>query len=131
MMRQESRFDPVALSYAGAQGLMQVMPDTGAWIADRIGDANYTTMHLRRPIVSIQYGTWFIKWLLDLYDRDWIATLVAYNAGPGNLRRWTNDEPIPDHDLFYETIPVQQAQDYVRLIYEQYRAYEALYTSTD
>lgn len=65
--------------------------------------------------------------LVNLYDRDWIAALVAYNAGPGNLKAWTGGEPIQDHDLFYETLPSKQAQDYVRLIYENYSWYRKLY----
>ncbi|MBN1399730.1 MAG: transglycosylase SLT domain-containing protein, partial [Anaerolineae bacterium] len=74
---------------------------------------------------------WYLKTLLDLYERDWIAALVAYNAGPGNLRRWTDDQPIADHDLFYETLPSRQAQDYVRLIYEQYRVYQQVYAAPE
>lgn len=128
LMRQESRFDPRAVSYAGATGLTQVMPDTGEWIALRLGDEDYVKEDLRRPVISIHYGMWFMGQLLDMNRRDWIAALVAYNAGPGNLRKWTNDQPIAQHDLFYETLPVQQAQDYVWLIYEQYRMYQQLYS---
>jgi soluble lytic murein transglycosylase-like protein len=52
---------------------------------------------------------------------------VGYNAGPGNMSRWTNNRPIGDHDLFYETLPLQQPQDYIRLIYQNYSTYVALY----
>jgi hypothetical protein len=52
---------------------------------------------------------------------------VAYNAGPGNLSNWTGGEPIQDHDLFFETLPSRQAQDYVRSIYEHYSWYRQLY----
>ena len=127
LIRQESRFNPRALSYAGASGLAQVMPAAGEWIASRIGPPDYNSGDLVRPVVSVRFGAWFANVLLDMYDRDWFATLVAYNAGPGNLARWTGDQPIADHDLFYETIPVQQAQDYVRLIYQQYRRYQGIY----
>jgi len=78
-------------------------------------------------VVSIHYGMWYMGQLLDMNRRDWIAALVAYNAGPGNLRKWTGDQPIAQHDLFYEILAVQQAQDYVWLIYEQYRMYQKLY----
>lgn len=127
LVRQESRFNPHAVSYAGAVGLTQVMPDTGTWIASRIGPESYRREILYRPVVSVRYGMWLMHTLLDLYDRDWIAALVAYNAGPGNLKRWTNDQPITDHDLFVETLPVKQAEDYVKHIYQQYRMYEKLY----
>lgn len=127
IIRQESRFNPYAVSYVGASGLTQIMPATGAWIATRIGPDDYREDLLERPMLNLHYGAWFLNVLLGLYDRDWIATLVAYNAGPGNLKSWTDGKPIQDHDLFYETLPVEQAQKYVRLVYEQYRTYERLY----
>ncbi|MFO7698833.1 MAG: transglycosylase SLT domain-containing protein [Anaerolineae bacterium] len=120
LMRQESLFDSSARSSAGALGLAQIMPDTGKWIASQIGPDDYAVDLLLRPSLNLKYSAWFFELLLNLYDRDWVAALVAYNAGPGNLKNWTGGKPIQDHDLFYETLPSQQAQDYVRLIYEQY-----------
>ncbi|MGI5916425.1 MAG: transglycosylase SLT domain-containing protein [Anaerolineae bacterium] len=127
LIRQESRFDSWAISRSGASGLTQVMPATGAWIAERINDNTYHRDMLYRPVVSVNYGTWYIRHLLDLYDNDWVAALAAYNAGPGNLQRWTGGEAIADHDLFYETIPMEEPKSYVRLIYQQYRRYEQIY----
>ncbi len=127
LVRQESLFNPWAKSYAGALGLAQVMPATGEWIASSIGLDGHNHDLLLRPHISLRFGAWFLDLLLGLYDRDWIAALVAYNAGPGNLRNWTGGQPIEDHDLFYETIPVKQAQDYVTYIYEHYHRYERLY----
>jgi soluble lytic murein transglycosylase len=127
LIRQESRFDAWAVSRAGATGLTQVMPATGAWIAERINDRTYSHSMLYRPVVSVRYGTWYFGHLLGLYDRDWVASLVGYNAGPGNLQRWTSGNPITDHDLFYETIPMEEPKSYVRLIYQQYRRYQAIY----
>jgi soluble lytic murein transglycosylase len=127
VMRQESLFDPDARSYAGALGLAQIMPETGKWIASQIGPDDYRDSLLLRPYLNLKYSAWFYDLLLNLYDRDWIAALVAYNAGPGNLSKWTGGEPIQDHDLFFETLPSQQAQDYVRTIYEHYYWYRQLY----
>ncbi len=127
LIRQESLFDPQARSYAGALGLAQIMPATGEWIASQIGPEDYRESLLLRPNVNLRYSAWFFELLVNLYDRDWIAALVAYNAGPGNLKAWTGGKPIQDHDLFYETLPSKQAQDYVRLIYENYSWYRKLY----
>jgi len=127
LTRQESGFDSEAVSYAGATGLTQVMPATGADIARALGESGYRPEMLTRPVVSVRYGVYYLGMLLDRYHRDWIAALVGYNAGPGKLSRWTNDEPIADHDLFYETLPLQQPQDYIRLIYQNYSTYVALY----
>ena len=127
LVRQESRFNPHAVSYAGASGLTQVMPDTGTWIASQLGDTDYRHEMIFRPIVGVRYGVYYLAAALNQNDRNWIAALVAYNAGPGNLQRWSHGKPISDLDLFYELVPVAQTQDYIRLIYQQYRVYEALY----
>lgn len=127
LIRQESRFDARAISYAGATGLAQVMPQTASWIAERLGEVNYRRDLLVRPVVSLRYGAWYFHTMLTMFERDWVLALVAYNAGPGNAQRWAQGQSVADHDLFFETIPSQQAQDYVRLIYEQYAVYRRLY----
>ena len=130
LVRQESRFDPRAVSYAGALGLTQVMPATGSWIAAQLGESSYRNDLLLRPVVSVRYGVWYLAMLLDQQERDWIAALVGYNAGPGNLQRWSGGQPIGDYDLFYETLPVAQTQTYLRTIYQQYRRYQEIYVSS-
>ena len=127
LMRQESRFDPRALSYAGARGLAQVMPGTGEWIATRVDLADYRHDLLYRPQTSIRLGAWYLGWLLQDNGNDWIAALIGYNAGPGNLQRMTGGNPISDYDLFYETISIAQTKAYVEHIYEQYRLYQQIY----
>ena len=127
LIRQESRFDPQAVSYAGATGLTQVMPETGQWIASRLGVEPFSTRLLERPVISVRFGIWYMAQSLELFDRDWILALTAYNAGLGSAQRWTNGQAIADHDLFVETIPFAQTRDYVRRVYEQYRRYEEIY----
>ncbi|NLG28599.1 MAG: transglycosylase SLT domain-containing protein [Chloroflexi bacterium] len=127
LVRQESRFDARAVSYAGASGLTQVMPATGRDIAARLRDDDYTQEMLSWPVVSVRYGVWYLSWLLDLCERDWVAALISYNAAYGRLRQWTGEGPIHDHDLLYETMTVDQPRAYVRRIYEGYAMYQALY----
>ncbi|NLT74649.1 MAG: transglycosylase SLT domain-containing protein [Chloroflexi bacterium] len=127
LIRQESLFNAEARSSAGALGLAQIMPATGEWIATQIGPEEYADELLLRPVLNLRYSAWYYALLLSMYDRDWIAALVGYNAGPGNVANWTGGQPIVDHDLFFETLPSQQAQDYVRYIYEQYSRYRQIY----
>jgi len=130
LVRQESRFRPDAVSWAGATGLTQVMPATGAWIAERVGPEPFHRGLLTRPHVSVMQGVWYLEMLLQEYDNDWIAALVGYNAGPTNLSNWAGGGMIADHDLFHETMPLSEPQDYVRLIYEGYRIYQHIYGET-
>jgi soluble lytic murein transglycosylase len=87
LIRNESRFHPDALSQAGAVGLMQVMPETGAWIAERISLDTYSPEHLADPALNILLGTWYLRYLLDRFEYLEVA-LMAYNAGPSNAARW-------------------------------------------
>jgi len=127
LVRQESRFDPRARSWAGALGLTQVIPSTGAEIAQSIGPSGYRHEMLTRPHLSVQFGVWYMGRLLDLCNGDWIAALASYNGGYGNVQRWSGGLPIQDHDLFYELIGFGETRSYIRIIYVGYRTYRELY----
>ncbi|NLD43488.1 MAG: transglycosylase SLT domain-containing protein [Chloroflexi bacterium] len=128
LVRQESRFDPHSESWAGALGLTQVIPSTGADIAAAIGPADYRHDMLRRPVLSVRYGVWYLSRLLEICHRDWIAAISSYNGGYGNVTRWAGGEiPIADHDLFYELVTYAETKSYIRLVYENYRQYQAIY----
>ena len=87
VIRNESRFRPQAISPAGAIGLMQIMPETGAWIAQQLQLANYSTTLLEDVSLNIAMGSWYLRYLLNRFlTLD--AALMAYNAGPTNAERW-------------------------------------------
>ncbi|MBC7263518.1 MAG: tetratricopeptide repeat protein [Chloroflexi bacterium] len=127
LMRQESRFDPEAKSSSGAIGLTQVMPATGEWIARQLGEKGFTTRDLYRPVISVSYGMYYLVTALQAFEDDPFRALVAYNAGLSNARRWSEAFTPFDRDLFYEELPAEQAQAFVREIYRQYAAYRLLY----
>ncbi len=91
VIRAESRFDPHALSHAGAIGLMQIIPTTGEWIAAQIDEVGFTIEDLYDPEVNIRFGAWYLRYLLDRFGDANIA-LAAYNAGPSNAIRWQAGE---------------------------------------
>ena len=84
----ESRFDPNARSYAGAVGLMQVLPETAEFIARKTGGTEFVEADLRDPDINVRYGTWLLRYLRDLYDGDLELALAAYHAGPASVDRW-------------------------------------------
>jgi soluble lytic murein transglycosylase len=84
----ESRFDPNVRSSAGAVGLMQVLPETGEFIARSTGGTDFVEADLRDPDLNVRYGTWLMRSLLDRYDGDVKTALAAYHAGPANVDEW-------------------------------------------
>lgn len=127
LMRQESLFDPRSESSAGAVGLAQIMPETGAWIALRLGLQDYQQAWLQRPGVSVRFGLWYLAQALESSGRNWMAALAGYNAGIGAVSQWTDEQPVNDPDLFYECIPLDETRLYVQRVYEYYRAYQSVY----
>lgn len=99
VMREESRFDPQAVSQVGAVGLMQLMPATAQWIARHQKMARFD---LHDPDTNIRFGTWYLRYLIQRtgkLDR----ALAAYNGGEGNVARWPSGEiPFPETKAFVE-----------------------------
>lgn len=127
VIRQESRFDPLAGSWAGALGLMQVTPPTGEWIALQLGVRDFEKADLYRPSVNLRFGTWYLTRQLQDFGGEVPLALAAYNGGPGYARLWLSRLDEYDPDLFVETIPVAETQFYVRTITEQWEIYRHIY----
>jgi len=127
VVRQESLFQGAATSSASARGLMQVIPTTGAAIAAELGwPPGYTEADLHRPIVSVRFGTHYLKQQRDSFNGDLMAALAAYNGGPGNAAAWL-ERAGGDPDLFYEVIGYEETRTYLRTIYEVFNIYRNLY----
>ncbi len=120
---QESRWQVRAQSSAAASGLMQVIPDTGRWIANRLGDTEFRLSDLYRPLTALRYGTYYLDFCLDQFDDNPVYALAAYNGGPGNARKWATG----DDDLFVERVSFGETRSYVELIYTYYHGYTRAY----
>jgi len=127
VMRQESLYEGFIKSNAGARGLMQVIPSTGAQIVSQLGwPVNYSEDDLYRPDVSVAFGTHYLANNRNLLGGDLYAALAAYNVGPGNSLQWkelSGDDP----DLFLETVRFEETRNYIRNIFEIYTIYRRLY----
>jgi soluble lytic murein transglycosylase len=126
IIRQESLFEQGALSYAGARGLMQVIPSTGEWVAEQVGWPSYQEESLDRPYVSVKFGVYYLASALEYGGGNLMTALVGYNAGPGNARFWRSAAGVDD-DLYLETITNSQPQTYLRGVLQQYRIYQRLH----
>ena len=124
-VRQESCFNHRAESSVGALGLMQLMPKTAKEVAQKL-QCEYKTKHLKKPEYNLRLGQAYLKELLVLphIQNNLIKLAVAYNAGPGNLKRWEKkmkyyDDPL----LFLETIPSKETRTFVERILVNYWVY--------
>jgi soluble lytic murein transglycosylase len=131
LIRQESFFDPLAASPAGALGLTQVMPPTAEEIARSLNLAGFSTSDLLRPEVSIRFGAYYLRSQMDLSGGNPYFALAAYNAGPDSAVRWSGSLPTSDIDLFVELIDFDETRGYVKLVLENYAVYRFLYGEAD
>lgn len=115
LMRQESRFVAHARSRAGAQGLMQIMPATAAWIARQLGEKRKGKVDVNHPETNVRYGSFYLKRVLDDLQGSPVLATAAYNAGPGRARRWQAATPL-EGAIYIETIPFPETRDYVKKV---------------
>lgn len=127
LARQESRFQPVVRSGAGAQGLMQIMPATGRWIARKQGFKDYSADWLTRIDENIQVGCAYLRHVLDLLSNNPVMASAAYNAGPGRPRRWRDDSRPMEGAIFAETIPFNETREYVKRVMTNTEMYATLF----
>lgn len=128
LIRQESLFDPGAVSPVGAVGLMQIMPATGREIADSTGWEGYDAELLTNPAISLHFGARYLEDQLARFEDFWPAVLAAYNGGPENVARWwTFPERTLDAELWVDRIPYKETRNYVKKVVALYAAYQALY----
>ena len=116
----ESRFRDQT-SPAGAKGLMQILPSTADYIAEKSGGTQFEQGDLARPQINIAYGSWYLAYLLDKYGGNERLALAAYNAGEGKVDAWIGSGRRPDRT---EEIPYPETRHYVEQVLaarEQYR----------
>lgn len=115
LMRQESRFVVPARSSSGAQGLMQVMPATGKWVAGKIGMSGYHQGLLAEPNTNVRLGTSYMRLILEDLDNHPVLASAGYNAGPSRAKRWRDARPL-EGAIYAETIPFDETRDYVKKV---------------
>ncbi|WP_420631830.1 tetratricopeptide repeat protein [Candidatus Leptofilum sp.] len=127
LVRQESLFESFARSGAAAQGLSQVIPDTGLYIANLLNWPNFVNDDLYKPYVGLNFGAFYLSQQLNSFDGHAHAALAAYNGGPGNAARWY-DQAGDDLDLFVETVNFPETRLYIERIFVGFVIYNFLYS---
>jgi soluble lytic murein transglycosylase len=119
----ETKFD-ARTSAAGAQGLMQILPQTAEFLARRSGATTFHVSDLSTPEVNIAYGSYYLRYLLDRYHGSKVLALAAYNAGETNVDRWVvRNGP----KLAIDQIPFAETRAYVKRVLDAERSYRHTY----
>ena len=121
VIRTESHFEPKAVSHAGAEGLMQIMPVTAEWIAWRRG-YTHEREKVFEPAYNIDMGCYLLSYLLDYYKNDLILAVAAYNAGAGNVDDWLKQSEASSGESL--DIPFTETKNYVEKVLDSYEKYK-------
>jgi soluble lytic murein transglycosylase len=124
----ETKFAP-RVSVAGAEGLMQIMPQTAEFLARRSGATTFTVADLGEPQVNIAYGSYYLRYLLDEYKGNETFALAAYNGGESNVDRWLASARADGHTLTVKDIPFPETRAYVQKVLHAQVEYRQKYTS--
>jgi soluble lytic murein transglycosylase len=127
LIRQESEFNPLAVSRANAVGLMQLLPKTGKVVARSQGVRHYTPSQLFTPAVNIQLGTRYFRGMINQFGGSFEHALAAYNAGSDRVEEWMGQGPYRDSSEFVESIPFTETREYVQAIIRNANVYRQLY----
>ncbi len=130
--RQESEFDPEAISPADARGLMQLLPSTAQHVAEQ-HELPYGRGSLYNPEENLRLGTTYLGQMIDGFDGSYILGIASYNAGPGTVRKWRNAFGAPPKTLegsidWIESIPFTETRNYVQRVLENTQVYRTLET---
>lgn len=122
----ETKFDPRPSS-AGAEGLMQILPQTAEFLARRSGATTFTTADLATPQVNIAYGSFYLRYLLDEYGGSKVLALAAYNGGETNVSRWLGAARSQGHRFTLADISFSETRAYVLKVLRAQRDYRRSY----
>jgi len=126
LIRQESEFNPTAISRANAYGLMQLLPSVGKAMARQEGMGHFETFQLLDPVTNIKLGTRYLRQTLDKFGGEPVYGLAAYNAGDDRVTDWQAAGPYSGIDEFVESIPFTETREYVQAILRNVETYKAI-----
>jgi soluble lytic murein transglycosylase len=116
-------------SATGAKGLMQIQPETAKFIAHRSGGTGFEIADLGTPQINIQYGTYYLRYLLDRYGENVVLAVAAYNGGETNVDKWIARSGRRGKAFRIEDIPFPETRAYVERVLDAERKYRREYPS--
>lgn len=132
VVRCESSFRETATSSVGAMGLMQIMPETGLWLAGKFDEEEiFTEEMLYQPEVNLKYGCWFLQWLMGRYEGDRTLATAAFHAGHRTVDEWLEDPSVSPDGKTLKNIPYSSTDTYVGRVLTACEKYRELYDFSD
>lgn len=127
IIKNESNFEHKAVSGVGAVGLMQIMPETGRWIAEQMGLEEYKDSDLYQTKTNIRMGCWYLGELEHEFKNNMALVMIAYNAGRGQTHEWMEKNGW-DYDFNdIKAIPFPDTREYVSRVLQDRDKYYLLY----
>lgn len=123
IIKCESSFDARAVSRVNARGLMQIMPDTGTWLASRLNLKNYQPDALFDPETNIRFGAFYLSYLSDMFAGSPVMVASAYHAGANNVKHWALNRAEDRKTITLDLIPMDDTRSYVRKVMDAYAIY--------
>ncbi|HEY9784295.1 MAG TPA: transglycosylase SLT domain-containing protein [Candidatus Obscuribacterales bacterium] len=133
LVREESRYNPQAVSRSNALGLMQLLPGTAYGVAKRIGVHLNGKEDVFKPEINLKLGTDYLDYALRRFSGNALMAVASYNGGPGAVQAWLKQHAASgstDFDVFVENIPYRETRDYVRKVFNSFWAYNSVYAKT-
>lgn len=127
IVKVESGFNERALSSKGARGLMQIMPETGAWVAQQMDWVEFDVEMLYNVEPNLSMGTWYLRELHRLFHDNEVAALAAYNAGQNRVRQWLDEGRWDGREETLDDVPFGETRIYVRRVLATQEIFNWLY----
>lgn len=127
LIRQESEFNPKAVSSARAYGLTQILPSTGRHLSRQTGLRRFSPRMLFQPEVNLRLGTHYLRQLVESLGGSWEQALASYNAGKSRVLEWLRWADFREPAEFIESIPITETRNYVQIVLRNAEVYRKLY----
>ena len=125
VVNSESGFNENAISNKGACGIMQIMPTTAQWVANKIGE-EYSEEKLFDVAYNLKIGSYYLSYLINYFQDEKLA-ICAYNAGQGNVSNWLTNEEYSTDGKSLKKIPFKETEEYLNKVYKNYNYYSRKY----
>lgn len=127
IIKVESNFNSNAVSHKKATGLMQITEGTSLWISSKLDIDNYDYSLLKDPSLNIKMGSFYISYLLEMYEGRLECALAAYNAGFNNVDKWLADSEYSKDGRVLSRVPYPETERYIDKVKNNYKIYKFLY----